>query len=185
MTLAIPASRTAASNGNSCSSRSSRGADVGGGLVQPALGQTVADQVLAGGDDTDRSGRAPWSAADIGHAEVGGEIRILAIGLLDPAPAWVAAMSRTGRQRMPCAGREHPSADRGRDAATRSGSKLAAAPIDCWKHGASQASSPWRHLLVDDRRDAEAGLLDEVALDRVGRLRRPRAGGGSSSRPGG
>ena len=50
MTLAIPACRTAASNGNSCSSRSSRGADVGRRLVEPALGQPVADHVLAGRD---------------------------------------------------------------------------------------------------------------------------------------
>ena len=30
-------------------------------------------------------------------------------------------------------------------AVTRSGSNAAAAPIDCWKHGAPQAMSPWRH----------------------------------------
>ena len=30
-------------------------------------------------------------------------------------------------------------------AETTSGSKLAAAPIDCWKHGAAQAMSPCRH----------------------------------------
>ena len=28
---------------------------------------------------------------------------------------------------------------------TTSGSKLAAAPIDCWKHGAAQAMRPCRH----------------------------------------
>ena len=108
---------------------------------------------------------------DVGAAELRGEVRVLAVGLLDPAPARIArdvedrARARAGpRSAASDGGSSRPSRS------TASGSKLAAAPIDCWKHGASEAIRPWRHLLVDDRRDAEPRLLDQVALDRVGGL---------------
>ena len=102
---------------------------------------------------------APWRAADVGAAELRREVRVLAVGLLDPAPARVAGDVEDGRERVARPGQQHPPADRRPPSpSTTSGSKLAAAPIDCWKHGAPQASRPWRHLLVDDRRDAEPGL---------------------------
>ena len=47
---------------------------------------------------------SPWSAAMYAHAQLGGEVRILAVGLLDPAPARVAADVQDGRQGVPGAG---------------------------------------------------------------------------------
>ena len=171
MTLARPASRTAASNGKSCSSRSLARPDVDGRLVQPALGHPVADHVLAGRDDTVGEDRA-LEAADVGAAERRREVRVLAVGLLDPAPARVARDVEDRRERVAGARREHPAADRRVDiASTRSGSQVAAAPIDCWKHGRVARQQPVERLLVDDRRDPEARLLDEVALDLVGERR--------------
>ena len=40
--------------------------------------------------------RSPCRAADVGAAQLGGQVRVLAVGLLDPAPAGSRAMSRTG-----------------------------------------------------------------------------------------
>ncbi len=85
-------------------------------------------------------------AADVGRAELGGEVRVLAVGLLDPAPARVA---RDVEDRARGRGAPRSPASAGGSCRprlpTRSGSNVAAAPIDCWKHGASSASRPWRH----------------------------------------
>ena len=64
-------------------------ADVGRRLVEAALGQPVADHVLGGGDDARREVGA-LERLDVGAAELGGEVRVLAVGLLDAAPARVA-----------------------------------------------------------------------------------------------
>ena len=119
-------------------------ADVRGRPVHPALGESVADHVLAGGDHAGRE-IGPLQGANIGEPELGGEVRVLAVGLLDPAPARVATDVEDGTERMPRPGGEHPPADRRGDGGDEAGSNVAAAPIDCWKQGAVQASRPWRH----------------------------------------
>ena len=64
-------------------------ADMDRRLVQAALGQPVPDHVLRGGDDALEQVRA-LQRLDIGAAELGRQVRVLAVGLLDPAPARVA-----------------------------------------------------------------------------------------------
>ena len=167
MTLAIPAWRTAASNGNSCSSRSSRAAHVRRRLVEPALGQPVADHVLGGRERRRRPGRDPG------------------------APRCRRSRARprgTGpRHRSPRSG---PSAGRARcrtPARARGGRRSGASAAGCVAAIADTTSGvearrrpdgllearrgpgdeAVQALLVDDRRDAEPRLLDEVALDRV------------------
>ena len=99
----IPAWRTAASNGKSCSSRSSRGADVRRRLVEAALGQPVADHVLGRREHAVGEVGA-LERLDVGAAELGREVGVLAVGLLDPAPARVARDVEDGRQRVPGTG---------------------------------------------------------------------------------
>ena len=122
---------------------------------------------------------------DVGAAELRGEIRVLAVGLLDPAPARIARDVEDRRERMPGAGQQHPTTERRGHRRHDVGSKLAAAPIDCWKHGASEAMSPWRHSSWTMAGMPEPGPLDEIALDRVGGLGHlDRAAGWSSRRAG-
>ena len=87
--------------------------DVDRRLVQPALGEPVADEVLAGRDDARREVVA-LHAADVGDAELGREVRVLAVRLLDAAPARVARDVEHRGERVPAADREHPPADRRR-----------------------------------------------------------------------
>ena len=145
-------------------------ADVDRRLVEAALGQAVADHVLARGEHAVGEVRT-LQRRDVGAAELGGQVRVLAVGLLDPAPARVAGDVEDGRESVPGAGqRASAGGSSSAIAGTSSGSKLAAAPIDCWKHGARAGDEAVEALLVDDGRDPEARLLDEVALDRVGGL---------------
>ncbi len=185
MTLAMPGGRTAASNGNSCSSRSSRGPMWTGAWLSPPSASPWPTMCLPVAMTPSREVGA-LERLDVGAAELRGEVRVLAVRLLDPSPARVArdiedrARARAERRSAAsAAGSSRPSPD------TTSGSKLAAAPIDCWKHGASQAISPWRHLLVDDGRDPEPRPLDEIALDRVGGLGHLDRAAGWSSPPAG
>ena len=119
---------------------------------------------------------------DVGAAQLGREVRVLAVRLLDAAPARVAAdvedraRAHGGRRSAASAGgssrrpRRRVAGSKRRGRADR---LLEARGVP--GHQAVQA------LLVDDGRDAEPGLLDEVALDGVGRPRPPRSGAGSSS----
>ena len=133
--------------------------DVHGRLVQAALGHAVTDHVLAGGQDPVGEDRRP-GARGCRRTRGGGQVRVLAVGLLDPAPARVAGDVEDRRQRV---ARARSASIRRRIvvaiASTSSGSQVAAAPIDCWKTGASRESRPCSDLLVDDRRDAQPGLL--------------------------
>ena len=160
ITLAIPDRRTAASNGNSCSSRSSRSPMCAGAWFRPPSASPWPTMCLAVASDALGEVGA-LERLDVGAAELGGEVRVLAVRLLDPAPARVAsdvedrARGRAGRRSAASAGGSSRPI-----AATTSGSKLAAAPIDCWKHGAAQAMQAVQAFLVDDRRDPEPRPLD-------------------------
>ncbi len=114
---------------------------VGGRLVEPALREAVPDEVLPGRGDALGEVRS-LDAAHVRRPEDGGEIRVLAVGLLDPAPARIAGDVEDGREREPPPDREHPPADGVCDGPDEPGSNAAAAPIDCWNAGASRARSP-------------------------------------------
>ena len=117
--------------------------EVHGRLVEAAFGQPVTDHVLAGGQHAVAE-IGSLERPDVRQAELGGEVRVLAVGLLDPAPARVARDVEDRAQGVAGAGRQHPPADRCRPLGRRGrGRTWPPAPIDCWKHGASSASRPW------------------------------------------
>ncbi len=143
--------------------------EVGRRLVEPALGEPVADEVLAGRDDAGGHVVA-LHPADVGDAELGREVGVLAIRLLDAAPARVAGGVEDRREREPAADREHAPADRGRDRLDElgvEGRRRADRLLERRRPAGEQAVE---RLLVEDRGDPEARLLDEVALDRVAGL---------------
>ena len=106
-------------------------------------------------------------AADVRDAEPGREIRRLAVGLLDPAPARVARDVEHRRERVPGAGRHHLLADHDADALDQLGIPRRGEPDRLRELGRVARAQPGGALLVHDRRDPEPRVLDEVALDRV------------------
>ena len=145
--------------------------DAGRRPVHPAVRGAVPDEVLRRRDHAvaQRLALQPLHERD---AHPGDEIRILAERLLGAAPARIAAHVEDGSEAVVRADRAHLAADR-----------LGQRPGERRVPGARKADrlredrrvarhQPGADLLVDDRGDAEPGLLDEVALDRVGELRR-------------
>ena len=169
MTLAIPAWRTAASNGTSCSLRSSRGPTCAGAWLRPPSARPWPTMCLAvASTPSARSGAL--ERLDVGAAELRREVRVLAVGLLDPAPAGVARDVEHRRQRMPGTGQQHPPADgRGhrRHGVRVERRRRADRLLEARRGPGDEAVEA---LLVDDRRDPQPRLLDELALDRVGGL---------------
>ena len=153
-------------------------ADVDRGLVEPALRESVADHVLAGGDHAVTQ-IGTLDRLDVGAAELRGEVRILAVRLLDPSPARIARDVKDRRESLPSAGHQHPAADRrghrGHDVrieARRGADRL----LEARRVGGDE---PVEAFLMDDGRDPEPRPLDEIALDRVGglgNLDRPQVG---------
>ena len=80
-------------------------------LVEAAFGQAVADEVLAGGQHAVPQ-VGPLECPDVRGAELGAEVRVLAVGLLDATPARVAGDVEDRCQGVARPGREHPPADR-------------------------------------------------------------------------
>ena len=143
--LARPASRTAASNGNSCSSRSSRGPMCAGAWLRPPSARPWPTMCLPVASTPVGEVRA-LQAADVGAARA----RPRGTGPRRRSPRSGPSADR-GRCRGPAPGpgarrsRSIRRADRRGHRLDQPGSQAAAAPIDCWKHGASRASSPCRH----------------------------------------
>ena len=144
--------------------------DVRGRLVEPALGQAVPDEVLGGRGECRARGRA-LEPADVGATEHRGEVRVLAVRLLDAPQRGSRVMSKTGARatlapitcirrridrRRPRPGPDRTRPPRRSTAGTRS----------------HRARAAVERLLVEEGRDAEPRLLDEEALDRIARLRR-------------
>ena len=144
-------------------------ADVDRRLVEPALGEPVADEVLAGRDDPGGDVVA-LHPADVGDAELGREVGVLAVRLLDAAPARVAGGVEDRRERQPAADREHAPPDRGRDRLDELGVERRRRADRLLERGRAAGEQAVERLLVEDRRDPEPRLLDEVALDRVAGL---------------
>ena len=120
-------------------------ADVGRRLVAPALGEPVAHHVLGRREDAVGEVR-PLERLDVGAAELGGEVRVLAVGLLDPAPAGVARDVEDRRERVPGTGEQHPPADRRRH--RRHDVRVEASPPRRSTAGSTaraHAMRPWRH----------------------------------------
>ena len=141
-------------------------ADVGGGLVEPAFGQAVTDHVLAGRRHTVGQVRA-LERRDVGAAELRREVRVFPVGLLDPAPAWVARDVEHRCERLAGAGQQHPPTDRRCHRRDGIGVEARRSPDRLLETGCLRGQQPMEALLVDDGRDPEPGAVDEVALDRI------------------
>ena len=136
-------------------------------LVQAALCEAVPDHVLGRGDDAFGQVHA-LQAADVRAAQFGGEVRVLAVRFLDPAPARVTGHVEDGGKRMASAGRQHPPPDRRRhvlDEARIPGGSGADRLLEAECIAGEEAVE---RLLVDDRGDPQSRFLDEEALDLVG-----------------
>ena len=168
MMLATPASRTAVSNGKSCSSRISRGTHVGRGLVQATFGQAVPHDVLGGRDHAILEG-VSLDAADVGTAQLGRQVRVLAIRLLDAPPARIARHVKDRRQGLTGSRREHPPADGRRrrlDELRVPGRGRTDRLLEARSIPSEEAM---QGLLVEDRGNPQPGLLDQEALHLVGK----------------
>ena len=88
--------------------------DVGRRLVEPALGQAVADHVLGGRDDRLRALSAGLDAPHVRAAQDRLEVLILPVRLFQPAPARIARDVQHGREGLAGAGRAQVPADDGR-----------------------------------------------------------------------
>jgi hypothetical protein len=135
--------------------------------VHPAFRCAITDQVLRGRDHA-LAEVATLEPAHERHAHLRDQVGVLAEGLLGPSPAWIAAdvehrckplmradgthlppdrvAEHVGELRLPCTCQSDRLREDGRLAGHQAGTDL----------------------LVDDRRDAEAGLLGQVPLDRIG-----------------
>ena len=143
--------------------------DMGGRHVHPALGQAVPDHVLAGRRDAVGQ-RVALQRHDVRAAQLGREIRVLAVRLLDATPARIAPDVEDRAQGMSCAGHQHPPADGRGDLADERSVERGGGADRLLEARRGPRQQPVQALLVDDGRDAEPRLLDEEALDGVGRL---------------
>ena len=108
--------------------------------------------------------------ADVGAAELRREIRILAVRLLDAAPARVPRDVEHRRERRAGTDRQHPPPDRGRDRLDQLGVERGRRPDRLLERRRLAGEQAVEGLLVEDRGDAESGLLDEEPLDGVARF---------------
>ena len=141
-------------------------ADVDRCLVEPALGQAVTDHVLARGDDA-VGDVVPLEAANVRQAEHHGEVRVLPVRLFDPTPAGVARDVEDRRQGDPPAGRQHPPSERvghGQDQLRVEGGGRSDRLLERWRIPGEQ---PMERLLVEEGRDPQPRLLEQVPLDLV------------------
>ena len=101
------------------------------------------------------------------------QVRVLAVGLLDAAPARIARDVDDRRQHvLHAAGARLPRRDREDLLDQLRDRTWPPSAIACGKLVAAGADEAVQRLLVHQRRDAEARLLDQVLLDRVGELGR-------------
>ena len=117
-------------------------------------------------------------ALDERDAHLRHEVRILAVRLLEPPPARVAAHVEHRRQALVGADRAHLEPDGVGDRTVVLGPERAGDAERLREHRGLPRHEARADLLVHDGGDAEAGVVDEVPLDLVGERRR---GGGARS----
>ena len=145
--------------------------DVRGCLVEPALGQAVPDEVLGGRGNAMFEVRA-LEPADVRAAEHRGEVRVLAVRLLDAAPARVPGDVEDRGKGHARPDRLHPPPDRCGHCFDEDRIERGRRADRLLERGRVASEQPVERLLVEEGRDAEPRLLDEEALDRIARLRR-------------
>jgi hypothetical protein len=153
--------------------------EVNRGVIHSSLGEAVAKKVLRGGRDTGREVLA-LESPHVGDTDSAHQVRILAIGLLDPTPARIPRDVEHRSQGLVGPDRAHLSPD-------HRGSLLddlripAAREPDCLGELSGVAGhEPGGALLVHDRGNAETRVGRDPVLDLVrkgGDLGRTQAGG--------
>ena len=113
--------------------------------------------------------------ADVGEAHLRHEMRVLAVGLLEPAPARVAAEVEHRRQAVMGADRPHLQADRVGELGVELGPERRGDADRLREDGGLARHQPGADLLVHDGRDAEPRVLAQVVLQLV--VERRRLGG--------
>ncbi len=139
--------------------------------VQPAVRRAIADEVLARRHDAIGPILA-LQPADVGRAHDGGEIGVLAKGLLGAPPARVAGNVEYGRQAVMHANRTHLFADDPRHRLDQLRLPRAGDADDLREVGGAVGQKAAATLVVDQRGDAQPRLFDQVLLDNVGQPRR-------------
>ena len=107
-------------------------------------------------------------------AERADQDRVLAVGLLDPAPSGVSGDVEHRCERLTRPDREHLGADVRRDVVDQRRVPGRRQPDRLRELHRVAGAEPADRFFVDDRRDAEPGLVDEPALDLVVQLRQAR-----------
>ena len=144
----------------------------------PPSDSAVPEEVLAGGDDA--VVEVGLDAPHVRGADAAGEVRVLAVGLLDAAPTRVARDVEHGRERLARADRDELLPDHVGDLGDQLLVPRRREPDRLREHRRTARAVAAGRLLVDDDRDAKARLLDGEALDLVhqrGALGRQQAGG--------
>ncbi len=148
--------------------------DLGGADIGAVLGLAVAGHVLEGDEDLvlgQRQGR-PLEAADGGQADLGADMRVLAIGLLDAAPARVAGHVDHRRQRQVRTAGAHLAGGDGEDLLGQLGVEGRGQGDGLREAGRVTGDIAVQGLVVHQQRDAQARLLHGPLLGGVGVARR-------------
>ncbi len=141
--------------------------------VRPGLRLAVPGHVLERGDHAVGRDRpaAPLEAAHRRQAHPRHQVRVLAVGLLEAAPARVAGHVHHRGEHLLRAPGPHLPRDHGEGALHQVGVPGARQGDGLREAGRLRPLQPVQRLLVEDHRDAEAGVLLHPLLDRVGELR--------------
>ncbi len=141
--------------------------DMGRVPVEPAVSQAVADKMFAGRDDA-LPPVLGLQAAHVGDAHAGDQMRILAEGLFDPSPARVAHHIQHRREALMCADGPHLRAHHPGHRARQLRLPGAGQADDLREDGRVARHVAGAAFLVHHGGDAEAGFVEQKALDRVG-----------------
>jgi hypothetical protein len=133
--------------------------DGGGGHVLPGVGHRVAEEVLGAGQHA-LAQVFSLHAAREGDAHGGDEVRILAVGLVDSAPAGIAGDVHDGRQRAEQTHGAHLAPHDVRHLLHGIGVPRRRQPDRGGKVRKAARHHAVQSLVVEDRRDPEAGLGD-------------------------
>ena len=128
-------------------------------VVARRPGGGVPGEVLQGGDDA-----GALQAPHVGGAEHRDEVGVLAHGLLDPAPAVVAHDVEHRREALVHADRRHVPPDRGGHPLDQVGVERRPPGDRRRVDRGAEGREPGQALLVDQRRDAQPGAVEDDLL---------------------
>ena len=154
---------------------------VGRRPVHAALRRPVAHEVFGGGDHAVgqiRTVDAALEAGDEGDPHLRDEVRVFAVGLLEAAPTGVSTDVEDGRQTVMGADCPHLGPDGCGQSLVELGIERRRDADRLREHGRLTRHQARADLLVDDRRYAQSGVVEQVPLHVVreaGRLDRRQA----------